>query len=262
MREIAGGRSLRRRVLRVAAGLAVLLGASVSCAGELLLRTVGQSGAIAKYAEAAQPGLPGLCVEIAQALQQVDPEIRFSGLDSRVPARRIERMLAGGEIDAFFCMLRSPERELQWVYLQPPLYRVRHRVVQRVGDATELHSLDELRAVASRAPVLVSQGSPLEQRLQQAGVATAFAPSEREAMRMLQLGRTDAVYGQDVSLLRLLADPSLAVGLRLAPHIFHEEDQWLVVSTRLPLESQHRLQRALSRLEREGVLRRLADRYR
>lgn len=248
--------------MTLCAGGALLLVPVAVLAGDLVLRTVGQAGAVAKFGEPGKPGLPGLCLEMAQALQQQDPGLKLVGLDKRVPLRRVERMLAAGEIDVFFCLLRSTERERQWRYLPTPLYRVRHMVVQRADDPTELRDMSDLRSLGARQPVLVAQGTVLERRLQLAGVSTASAPSEREAMKMLLLGRAAAIYGQDLSLLRIMGEPGLGAGLRLAPAVFHEEDQWLAVSAQLPPPAEQRLLRALQGLERSGVLKTLAEKYR
>jgi polar amino acid transport system substrate-binding protein len=227
----------------------------------LLLRSAQQSGSIAKYAAPGEAQLPGLCMEILRAVERVDPGLRFTGLSLRAPLRRIERMLAAGEIDAFFCLLKSPERALQWRYLPVPLYRIRHMVVQRADDPTELRGLADLAAVGRNKPVLVTQGTLLQQTLERANVQTGAAPSEREALQMLLMGRADAVYGQDVNLLRNLREAGLGERLRLSSTVFAEEVQYATVSTQLPAAAVQRLTLALQALERDGSLKALADKY-
>lgn len=230
----------------------------------LQLRTVQQSGSIAKFAAPDAPAgsLPGLCMEILRAVEQASPGLRFIGLESRVPLRRLERMLGQGEIDVAFCLLKSPERQQQWRYVPVPLYRIRHMVVQRSDDATELHSFADLQQLSRKKPLLVTQGTVLAQSLARAGVATGEAPSEREALQMLALGRTDAVYGQDVNLLRNLRESGLEGRLRLAPNVFAEDVQYLAISKLVSPAIEQRLTQTLQALERDGTLRALAEKYR
>lgn len=226
------------------------------------LRTAQQSGSIAKYAQPGEAQLPGLCMEVLRAVERVDPGLRFTGLETRAPLRRVERMLAQGEIDVFFCLLKTPERLRQWRYLPVPLYRIRHMVVQRSSDPTELRSLADLVEAGHKKPVLVTQGTVLAQTLERAQVRTGEAPSEREALQMLLLGRTDAVYGQDVNLIRNLRESGFGDRLRLSPTVFFEDIQYATVGQQVSPEIEQRLSAALQALERDGSLKAIAEKYR
>ncbi|CAM3927655.1 substrate-binding periplasmic protein [Roseateles saccharophilus] len=242
-----------------------LLGALLSLAvpaQELALRTVQQSSSTVKYDPDAGPQKPGLCVEILHAVEKQDPGLRFTGLEQQVPLKRVERLLADGLVDAFFCLLKSPEREQQWRYLPVPLYRIRHVVVQRTDDPRGVGSLAELAMLSRAKPVLVVRGTVLARRLAAADVAIAEVGSEREALQMLALGRADALYGQDINLRRYIAESRVADGLRMGRSAFQEEEQYLAVRADLPAAQAERLTQALRRLERDGTLRQLADKYR
>lgn len=243
----------------LAAGRAI--GQASAPASVVRLRTVQQSGSIAKYAASSDAPLPGICMEILRAVERVDPGLRFTGVETRAPLRRVERMLVQNEIDVFFCLLKSPERAQQWRYLPVPLYRIRHMVVQRAAEP-EFSSLQELALAGQKKPVLVTQGTLLAQTLARANVVTAEAPSEREALQMLLLGRADAVYGQDLNLLRNVREAGLADRLRLSSTVFQEDVQYATVSKQLPPAIEQRLTLALQTLEREGQLRAIAEKYR
>ena len=240
--------------------LALQANGAARAAEPILVRTAMQSGALAKYApdDAASPGL---CLEILRAVERIDPGLRFVGLALRAPLLRIERMLALGEIDMFFCLLKSPERARQWHYLPVPLYRIRQMAVQRISDPTELRSMADLVAAGLKKPVLVPQGTLLAATLHRANVAIGFAPSEREALQMLQLGRTDVVYGQDVNLLRNIRAAGLGDRVRLSPTVCQEADQYATGSKRMSPELALRLTQALQQLERDGSLRAIAEKY-
>lgn len=242
-----------------------VLGALLSPAApaqELALRTVQQAGSTVKYDPSGDPQRPGLCLEILRAVEKQSPGLRFTGLEQEVPLKRVERMLADGLVDAFFCLLKSPERERQWRYLPVPLYGIRHVIVQRADDPRNLGTLAELAALSRGKPVLVARGTVLSRRLAAADVSIAEVGSEREALLMLALGRADAVYGQDINLQRYIADIHLGDKLRIDRGAFPEEEQYVAVRADLPATQAERLTQALRRLERDGTLRQLADKYR
>jgi polar amino acid transport system substrate-binding protein len=252
--------SIVRRRLLAGAGLVACLPALQ--AQPPVLRTVAQSGALVKYSPQ-DHRRPGMCAEILRAVERIDPGLRFAGQQTHAPLRRIERMLAQGEIDVFFCLLNTPERSQQWDYLPVPLYRVRHVVVQRIDDRTELLDLADLLAAGRRKPVLVAQGSALTLPLLRSQVPFSdVARSDLEALRMLALGRSDVVYGQDMTLAPLLREPELAGRLRMSATVFQEDTQYAVVAKHVSAAVSQRLIQALQTLERDGFLRALAEKYR
>lgn len=242
--------------------LTALLGPAAAPAQELTLRTVQQSGSLVKYDPDGGASRQGLCLEILRAVERVDPGLHFAGLDQQVPLKRIERLLAEGQVDAFFCLLKSPEREKLWRYAAVPLYSIRHVVVQRADDARSFGTLPELASASQHKPVLVMRGTALARRLLAADVAIAEVASEREALQMLLLGRADAIYGQDINLHRHVGDAKLGDKLRVGPAAFHQEPQFVALRADLPAAHEERLTQALRKLERDGTLRQLADKYR
>jgi ABC-type amino acid transport substrate-binding protein len=110
--------------------------------------------------------------------------------------------------------------------------------------------------------VLVTRGSVLGRKLETVGVNLAEVSSEREALQMLVLGRTDAIYGQDINLARHIRDAHLADKVRLGRTVFLEDAQFLAVRHDLPGAIVDRLTDALRKLERDGVLRLLSEKYR
>lgn len=247
-------------MLRWLAWLMALLCQAVP-AQELSLRTVQQAGSIIKYNPDGEPRRPGLCMEILRAVEKAEPGLRFTGLEQSVPLKRVERLLTEGAVDAFFCLLKSPEREKQWRYVPVPLYTIRHVVVQRADDGRQFDTLADLVAPSRRKPVLVMRGTALARHLVLAGVAIAEVATEREALSMLTRGRADVIYGQDVNLRRHIADNGLGARLRFGATSFQEEPQFLALRADLPPAQEERLTQALRKLEKDGVLRQLFEKY-
>jgi ABC-type amino acid transport substrate-binding protein len=246
---------------RICLSLTALASLSVP-AQELTLRTVRQSGSLVKYGSDDSPGRPGLCMEVLQAVQRLDRRLQFTGLEQQVPLKRVERLLADGLLDVFFCLLKSPKRERQWRYAPVPLYVVRHVVLQRADDPRHFDTLAQLAALSESKPVLVMRGTALARRLVAAGVAITEVGSEREALQMLLMHRADVIYGQDINLQRHVGDARLDSRMKFGRTVFQEEAQYLALRADLPAAHEERLTQALRRLERDGVLRDLADKYR
>lgn len=241
--------------------LSALLGLNAQ-AQELTLRTVQQSGSLVKYDPDGGPLKPGLCLEILRAVEKQDPGLHFSGLEQQMPLKRVERLLADGGVDAFFCLLKSPEREKLWRFAPVPLYSIRPVVVQRADDPRHIDSLADLAALSRRLPVLVMRGTALARRLLAAHVAIAEVASEREALQMLTLRRADAIYGQDINLQRHVSETQLGGKLKIGRTAFQEEAQFLALRADLPPAYEERLTQALRKLERDGTLRQLTEKYR
>jgi ABC-type amino acid transport substrate-binding protein len=242
-----------------------LLAAFLSLAApaqEVTLRTAQQAGSTVKYDPEGPPQKPGLCMEILHAVEKADPGLHFTGLEQHVPLKRVERLLAEGLVDAFFCLLKSPEREKQWHYSPVPLYVIRHVVVQRADDTRHFDTLADLAAISRSKRVLVMRGTAIARHLLTANVAIAEVGSEREALQMLSLGRADLIYGQDINLQRHITDTRQGDKFKLGRTIFQEEPQYLALRADLPPAQEERLTQLLRKLERDGVLRQLAEKYR
>ncbi len=230
-------------------------------AQELTLRTAQQSGSLVKY-DPDNKQRPGLCLEIMRAVERADPGLHFTGLEQQVPLKRVERLLAESLVDAFFCLLKSPERERQWRYVPVPLYIIRHVVVQRADDARQIGTLEQLAQASRSKRVLVMRGTAIARHLVNADVAIAEVASEREALQMLAMGRADFIYGQDINLQRHIGDHRMHDRLKFGSTVFQEEPQFLALRPDLPAAQEERLTLALRKLERDGVLRQLTDKYR
>jgi ABC-type amino acid transport substrate-binding protein len=79
---------------------------------------------------------------------------------------------------------------------------------------------------------------------------------------MLVLGRADVIYGQDINLQRHITDSKMGDKVKLGRTVFQEEAQYLAIRADLPAAQEERLTQALRKLERDGTLRQLADKYR
>ena len=66
----------------------------------LYVKTISQDGFKAKY-NLLNTSHPGICIEIMRAIERIDPDIKFIGLEHNASILRIENQLEQGEIDVF-----------------------------------------------------------------------------------------------------------------------------------------------------------------
>ena len=93
-------------------------------------------------------------------------------------------------------------------------------------------------------------------------MSIAEVGSEREALQMLTIGRADLIYGQDINLRHHMADSRLGGKMKIGRAVFQEEPQFLAMRADLPAAIEEKLTQALRKLERDGVLRQLTEKYR
>jgi polar amino acid transport system substrate-binding protein len=248
--------------LRVAITALTLLCASGVQAAPTVLRTAAQEGVAAKFSPST-PARPGFCIELFRRLERVAPDLRISGEKRLVPLRRIELMLAGGELDLFCGLLRTQKRLESLVFLDEPLFPIQHRILVRKDDPIEVQDLAAIVALGQDNLVMTTQGTAYVPMLRSAGITVDDSTIRLDrVLDKLLAQRGRFFYQSDMNLDALLTDNPKASQVRWLPAVFHREDQYMVLGPHVSAATRERLARALARLAREGELKRLYERYR
>lgn len=251
----------RRGLLALPLGLGL---GSATAAQPLTLSTACQAGVPLKFAPQ-NPERPGICIEIAQALQRLEPRLRFSGLERELPLKRIESDLASGQIEVFFALLHTPERValgLQFLE-QPLLYALRHVVAVRADDPVQVSTLDDIRRLGRDGQILTAQGTAYPQVLDDVpGLRVdASSSSNSQLLRMLLAGRGRFVYHGDATLRAQIRADGLDAQIRILPAVFKHDEQRVALAPQLAPEKLALLRSALDKLDKSGELLRLRQRY-
>jgi len=227
------------------------------------LRTGAQDNNALKY-DLRNAAKPGICVEVLQAIEAGDPELHFSGTEQPMSLRRIEALLAEGQLDIFCALIRSPAREARMAFIEVPIYTVRHRIAVRAEDGVNVHSLEEIRRLGHEAAVIVNKSTAHEDLLRSAGGLQIDASSPDTAVNLKKLvaQRGRFYYHTENALLRYIEDGGLEGKVRLLPTVFKSEALYLACSPRLAPATRQRLQQALEKLARRGELERIYAGYR
>lgn len=247
--------------------LAALLssGAGVLAAPPLVLRTSAEAGAPHKFARPGeQPD--GFCVDYARALAARDPGLQFEGLDQYLPVLRIERELAGGTMDMFFGLLRTPARLERFRFIeQPALYISRHRVAVRAQDreVDAVRGFDDIRALGDQGVVLATRGTAYTSHvLRQPGLKVDDGATDHlQNLRKLLRGRGRFFYQSEGMIRQLILAEGLQDEVRMLPVVFAAEPLLVAVSPMLEPPRLARLAAVMSALEADGTAARLRVLY-
>lgn len=228
----------------------------------LVLRTASQEGLLAKF-DIGNKQRPGICIEIIEALQRVDPELRFTGLATSMSTARLEYELQQGSIDIFFGFLKTPERSRLFRFIEPALFHQRSMVAVRADDKIEVRSFDDIRRLGAAGVILATQGTAHVPYLKaQGGLQIDDGARASDAnLNKLLLGRGRFFYQGDLNLLFDIHHYGFKGKVRVLPAVFRREGQYAAVSATVPAAAIERLRRALDVLQSSGELDAIYRRY-
>ncbi len=248
------------------AGLAVaclFLSGPAALAQPLVVRTAAQDNNVLKY-DRSNAQKPGICVEVIHAIERLDPGIQFSGWATPMALPRVEQRLAQNQLDAFCALIKTPDRETRFGFIDVPVYHAQHRIAVRADDAAQVSSLDDIRKLGVDGVVIVGKATAHESYLRNQGglLLEASSGSTDVNLRMLVGGRGRFLYHTENALLRYIDEGKLQSKVKLLPTVFKSEALLFAVAPAWPQANRDRLEAALNKLSRRGDLGRIFANYR
>lgn len=247
--------------ISVKAGMAVFAMYLCTIAHAIELRTVAQDSAPKYYLENGK--MAGLCVDIMNAMQKLDPGLKFVGHERFQPISRIQDDLEHGRIDVFCGMIRTIVREAMFTFVDIPLYWTETRLAVRKSDPIAYMSLDGLKKLEQGTLVLVVHGTAHVDFLRQHGVTDldTGARTTADNIKKLLAGRGRFIYQTDLALAHEMRINNLYEKMRVLPGSLHTEAQYFSVSKSLHWGVTTRIKAALQTLHANGELERLRSAY-
>jgi ABC-type amino acid transport substrate-binding protein len=194
----------------------------------------------------------------------VDPDIKFTGMDTLTPLPRIVAELAsGGSLDAFCGLLKTPERAAQVNFLDIPIYTLRHKVAVRADDTVNVKTFDDIRKLGTNNTIAATQGLVYASYLQQQGGLTVDDASKDPSANFKKLlaERVRFYYNAEATLIEYIDNDKLQGKVKILPTVFKEENQYFVASKSLPAATVDKLRAALDKLSKQGELAKIFARY-
>jgi ABC-type amino acid transport substrate-binding protein len=235
--------------------------AAAPAAPAAILRTAAQDNNAIKYNPKGRH--KGVCLDVLQAIERVQPGLRFTGQDRPMSLPRIESALADGQLDVFCALIRSQAREAKFDFIDVPVYVVRRKIAVRANDDVQVQTLDDIRKLGPDNVIIVAKGTAHEELLKRQPGLTLDAGSRDLDVNLRKLlhGRGRFLYHTENSLLHYIDMNKLGGKIRLLPAALKEDGMYFAVSRSLPAASADLLRRALQQLAERGELKKIYANY-
>lgn len=242
--------------------IAVVFSVWASAAGAqvpTVLTTVAQEGSAPKYIDS-DGTAKGHCPDILRAIEKVDKGLRFEIDPTPTPIKRIEFKVKDGKLDVVCALLDTPLRNEISIRISTPIFYVRERLVGRSDEALQVHSFKDLadtgdlvstQAGASYAAMLRDQGIKVDE-------AAGGTPI---ALRAVLNKRTRFYYTNELTGAYYIKAEGLNDKLRLMPGTLQESPSYLWTSRQLGPDVVQRLEKAVAKLQQDGVLDKIYKSY-
>lgn len=236
-----------------------------SLASAYILKTYYQDGFPKYYIEniGNECVVRGLCPEVMRLIEKKAPNIKFVAPPELVRFNRIKSDLQHGVIDVFLGMTRTPEREKQFIYLDPPLYSLTHVLAVRHNDPIIINSFDDIRQLEEKGKILTNQGTSSANYLRKQGGLSvdAGAMTLSQNLTKLEKGRGRFVYFHNLGLINTIRMEGWEEKVKILPVSFHSYSHYLVFSRYADPEAVRIVKRALKELAESGELQAVTEKY-
>lgn len=239
--------------------MALLLVQAPGWADPIVLRSAAQEGSAPKFIEW-EGSIQGHCPDILRALEKADPQLKFELATIPTSIKRMESHLKDGRVDVVCALLDTPLRnEVAW-RISTPLFMLRERLVGRIDDKLPIHNIKDL---ADTGDLVATQtGASYTEMLRSQGVKVDDSSGDSAvALRKLLSGRVRFYYTNELTGAYYIRIGALERQLRLVPGTLQETPSYMWVSRKVDEATVQRLERAMAKLQKEGVLDRIYRSY-
>lgn len=202
----------------------------------------------------------GYCPELLAAIERVEPQLHFTGMENARPLKMIESALAQGAVMAACALSETSQRSAAARAVGKPLYTLRHRLAVAAADDVVVTSMADL--VRLHALVNTRRGSSFVDQLKEAGVRVDDSSGDG----MVNLKKTMAGHGRftymgELPMAMYLTDAQLRGKVRMLPVVLREEPSYFWMSRKADPEATRLVERALATLRASGELTRMYERW-
>lgn len=229
------------------------------------IRVMSQTGFTAKY-NYSNSARPGICIEIIRAIERVDPDLHFVGLEKEAAYLRIEREVQAGRLDAYVGLGKTAERATRLRYLEdPPIYFHRNWLVVRADDDVQVNSFDDIRKLGKDGVILSIHANlhTMYMKSHPGLIVDDASSSMEDNLRKLIAGRGRFFYGPDIAIKEDFEKPSIKGKVKLLKSGIKlpQDNIYIVFSKTAPQRMVDRVQIALKKLQKSGELEKIHAKY-
>ena len=225
------------------------------------LKTVYQEGFPSKF-NSANSDKPGICIEVLRAIERIDPELRFTGLDKKATTARILSMLDNRELDVFFGLARTPDRENKYLWIAN-IFSAQPYLFVLANDSQEFFRMDQIQQLSKNNAILVIPKSAQDEYLKKIPgihIDRGSLDTEQNLHKLLK-GRGRFYFGSDINTMPVILRMGILLRLKTLPISFPANANYLAAAQGTDPRVILRLQRAMAILSDTGELQRIFNRY-
>lgn len=202
----------------------------------------------------------GVCPDILQAIEKVEPQLHFTGQHDFRSLPVIEQGLETGNVACACALLDTARRRAIATIAGKPLYTVRHRLAAAAADHVTVDSLDEL--VKLKPLVNTSRGAGYSDQLRALGLKVDDSTGDNVVnLRKIIAGHGRFFYMNELTLTWIVRENGLRAQIRIVPGVLKEEPIYFWVSKKTPPATARLLDQALLKLKANGELNRIYERW-
>lgn len=238
-----------------------------SAFGVTEVRTAAQDASEPKFValvdEDGRKAVGGICIDIMRAMERVTPEIRFVGDQNWQPLKRLEAMVASGNLDAACGLLHGMARETKFNYIDPPLFPVNYYLVVRADDDVQIENWDDVRKLGNQGIILAINGFGIINRLTEMGglKIDSGAYDSKTNLDKLIARRGRFYIHRSPGINAAIRKAGMQGKVKILPTPMHTENFHMVVSKTLPSETVELMRKSIVALEKSGELRRILEKW-
>lgn len=204
--------------------------------------------------------MDGVCPDILDAIEKIEPRLRFADNAEARSLPVIEQALDSGAVDAACALLDTQQRRDVAQIVGPALYSVRHRLAASIGDTATPGSFADL--VKLKPLINTARGASYTQQLRVLGLQVDDSTGDNLLnLRKVAAGHGRFFYMNELTLAWLLRDEQVKGTVRLLPGVLREEPIYFWMSKKTDPATVAIVDRALDRLHASGELARIYKRW-
>ncbi len=218
----------------------------------ITLRVMGQESIPPKWI-ATRTGLRGVCPDILQAIEKIEPRVKFLRPMEIRSLPFLEQGLDRGTIDGACALLDTGRRRAIARIAGPPLYEVRHRLAARIGDRVSVGSMAELAALK---PLINTQrNASYAEQLRSFGLQVDDSSGDNTVnLNKIVAGHGRFFYINELTLQWMLEHEGFKGKVRMLDWVVREEPIYFHFSKKASPAAVQLVESALNRLQANGEL--------
>jgi polar amino acid transport system substrate-binding protein len=205
--------------------------------------------------------LYGLCIDIENAIEKADPDIRFVADKEFLPFTRIETGLTTGSIEAFCGLVKTKEREEKFQFIYD-LYQTGNKIVARADEKANITSLNDIKKLEGDPVILALYGTVQSKFLKDNGFnVDDGGKSVSDNFNKLIHNRGRFFYQSDLSVFAAIKEYDLYDKVKVYPAIMNMDWQCFVFARNAPKEKVEAVKKALDKIKKSGEMSKLISKY-